>query len=136
MKGFYQWLIGFIVFYFIAYIFQNVIRFNSPSNGFDGVFISATIFGLLVAFLPTILGFFKIKESNGALLLGGLVVNFLFYFLGYYLLNLFAIADSGVVFFFHPATTITITDKVLGLILISLVSSAIIVALQSLNNKK
>jgi uncharacterized membrane protein YvlD (DUF360 family) len=136
MKGIYEWLIGFIVFYFIAYIFGGILRFAPPSNNFDGVFIAAFIFGLVVAFLPAILGFFKIKESNGALLLGGLVVNFIFYFLGYYVLNLFSLADEGRVGFFHSALTVTIGDKVLGLILISLVSSAIIVALQSLSKKK
>ncbi len=136
MKGFYEWFIGFIVFYFIAYIFGGVLQFTAPMNNFDGVFVAAFIFGLVVAFLPSILGFFKIKENNGALLLGGLVVNFIYYFLGYYVLNLFSLADSGKVGFFHSALTITIGDKVLGLILISLVSSAIIVALQALSKKK
>lgn len=136
MKGFYQWLIGFIVFYFIAYVFQGVLIFGESAGGFDPVFIAAFLFGIVVAILPAVLGFFKITENNGALLLGGLVINFIFYFLGYYLFNFFELADSGVVTFFHNSIALTIGDKVLGLILISLISSAIIVALQSLNKRK
>ena len=135
MKGFYNWLNGFIVFYFIAYIFGGILRFPLLNSNFDGVFVAAVLFGLVVAIIPMVLGFFKIKETNGALLLGGIVINFIFYFVGYYFLNLFSLADSGKVGFFHSQLIITVSDKVLGLILISLVSSAIIVALQSLSKK-
>ncbi|MCA9387206.1 hypothetical protein KC669_04195 [Candidatus Dojkabacteria bacterium] len=135
MKVFSDWAIGFFVFYFIAYIFGGLLNFTNKGN-FDGVFISAFVFGLVVAALPAVLGFFKIRESNGALLMGGLVVNFIFYFLGYYLFGFFTLADKGKVSFFHSSLTMGVEDKVLGLILISLVSSAIIVALQSLSKRK
>ncbi|MCA9381035.1 hypothetical protein KC678_02120, partial [Candidatus Dojkabacteria bacterium] len=134
-KAFYDWAIGFFVFYCLAYIFGGLLNFTNKGN-FDGVFVSAFVFGLVVAALPAVLGFFKIKGNNGALLLGGLVVNFIFYFLGYYLFGFFTLADKGKVGFFHSSLTISVEDKVLGLILISLVSSAIIVALQSLSKRK
>jgi hypothetical protein len=135
MKNFYSFLIGFLTFYFISRLFGGILS-TSPWNNFDGVFIVAVLFGILMAFLPTILGFLKIKESNGALLLGGLVINFIFYFLGYYLLKLFTFVEKGKVVFFHRDLAVEVGDKVLGLILISLISSLVIVSLQALGKKK
>lgn len=135
MKIFFDWAIGFFVFYFIQYVFGGILNFANKGS-FDGVFISAFVFGLIVAALPAVLGFFKIKESNGALLMGGLIVNFIFYFLGYYLFKFFTLQETGPVVFFHSSIIFNVQDKVLGLILISLVSSAIIVALQSLSKRK
>ncbi len=135
MKNLYNFFIGLISFYFIASIFDPIIGFKN-SGGFSGQFISALLFGLLVSALPAILGFFKIKENNGALLLGGLVVNFLFYFLGYYLLKLFTISNTGRIIIFHNSIAINSNDIVLGLILISLFSSLVIILLQTLSKKR
>jgi hypothetical protein len=135
MKSLYDWAIGFFVFYFLAYIFGGLLIF-ARQGSFDGIFVSAFLFGAVVALLPAVLGFFKIKETKGALLMGGLVVNFIFYFVGYYVLTLFELRDAGHIVFFHSSLDISVQDKVLGLILISLLSSAIIVGLQSLSKRK
>lgn len=134
MKNFYRVVRSIALFYFIASLFAQVLRFTEGNN-FQGIFVSALIFGLLVAALPSILNFFKIKENNGALLLVGLVVNFLFYFVGSYLLDLFNVV-SGKVVFGVDALTMEVDDKTLGLIVVSLVSSALSVFLEALSQKK
>lgn len=134
MKNVYNWALGFFVFFFLVAIFAPIMSFTRWGD-FDGRFISAFLFGIVVAMLPTILGFFKIKENNGALFLIGSMVNFIFYFLGYYALNLFEIAERGTVAFFHSSLRVTVEDKVLALFLISLLSSVIIVSLQSISRK-
>ena len=134
MKHIYNTLLGLMVFYFISKIFGGVMDF-SDWNGFDGIFLSGLLFGVVVAILPAVLGFFKIKENNGALLLGGIVVNFFYYFLGYYLFKLFTVTDSGKVRFFHDSLILTLDDKVIILILISLISSVVIVSFQSMAKK-
>ncbi len=135
MKGVFNVLVGVLVFYFIGYTFSNVITFAAP-GGFQGVFLAGLVFGILVALIPTLLGFLKIKETTGALILGGVVLNFAFYFVGYYLLNMFTIKSSGVVAVFHNSLTIAMNDKVLVLIVMSLFSSIMVVLVQTLSKKK
>lgn len=131
MKTIYNWAVGFFVFFFLAYLFGSLLDYSKWDN-FDGIFVTACLFGVVVAAMPAVLGFFKIRESIGALLLVGLVVNFIFYFLGYYVFGLFKLAEQGRIIFGHSSLYIDVEDKVLGLILISLISSAIIVGLQYL----
>lgn len=134
MKNVYRVVRSIMLFYFLASLFAQILVFPN-GNTLQGIFLPALIFGVLVAALPTILGFFKINDNNGALLLGGLVVNFIFYFLGYYVANMFDIVAGKIVFFVDPLT-MTIDDKTLGLIMISLVSSALSVFLEALSNKR
>lgn len=134
MKSFYYGFLGFIVFYFIAFIFGSLVTFN-PAGDFSPVFVSAILFGFLTAFLPTILGFFKIKEGTGPIFLGALVVTFVFFLVGELIL-LLKINSGATVSFFHRSLAITVQSQVLAYVLISLFSSAIIVALYSLSKKK
>lgn len=134
MRNIYRAARGIALFYFIASLFAGILAFTDGNN-FQGIFVSAMVFGVLVAALPSILSFFKIQENNGALLLVGLVVNFLFYFIGSYLLDLFDVISGRVVFIFD-ALTLVVDDKTLGLIVISLVSSALSVLLEALSQKK
>jgi hypothetical protein len=134
MKNVYKTLVNLLAFFFIVSLFINVLIIKG-GNDFSNVILPALIFGVLVAALPSILNFFKIKESTGALLLGGLVVNFIYYFVGYYALDFFTIATGRVKFGFE-ALTLNIDDTTLGLIVVSLVSAALSVILEALSKRK
>ncbi len=134
MRNLFNLLLGILLFYFIASLFAVILQFDG-GNSFDNIFLPSLMFGILVAALPAILSFFKIRETTGALLLGGFVVNFLFYFVGYYLIKFFDIVNGRVVFGFD-FISINVNDKTLGLILISLVSAGLSVILQILADRK
>lgn len=134
MSFVYDTVKGILSFFFIAALFEGILIF-SGSNGFSDKFIPALIFGILVAGLPALLGFIKIKDNFGALLLGGIVVNFLFYFIGYYLVGFFDIINGTVIFGFD-SLSVVVNDKTLGLLLISIISSSLVVALEALSRNK
>lgn len=137
MKGSQGFLIGFITFYFISYLFQSIMTFDGGNFfGFERVFVAAISFGILVAMMPSILNFFKIKGSNQALLFGGVVVSFVYFFLGYYALDLFNVRNSGDVVFFHKDLVLSVDDPILVVMLMSLITSGLIVGFQSISGKK
>lgn len=134
MKFAYDTFKGILTFFFIVALFEDILVF-SGSNLFADKFIPAMLFGLLVAALPALLGFVKIKDNFGALLIGGIVVNFLFYFIGYYALSFFNIVNGTVIFGFDTLSVV-VNDKTLGLLLISIISSSLVVALEALSRNK
>lgn len=136
MKNVYKAFVNIFIFYFLVSLFNGVLGILMPgANTFVVILIPAIIYGILVAALPTILGFFKIKENTGALLLGGVVVNFLFYFLGHYVFRIFAINGGNIVLGI-PALAIRVDDQTLGLLIISLLSSLVSVGIEAMSKKK
>ena len=133
MKFLYIYLRSLFLFYFVASLFNPVLK--AGTNSFSDLIVSGLIFGLLLALLPQLLSFMKIKENNGALFLGGIVLVFAFYFVSHYAFKLFTIAASKQEVQVWKGVGFTIDDQTLALILISVVSAGLSVIMQVLQKK-
>jgi len=141
MKNVYIAVRSIFLFYFIAVLFGPILEFDGnrlSSESFPEIFVPGLVFAILVAALPTILGFFKINNNTGALLLGGIVINFLFYFIGYYVFDFFNIVQGTVVFGFDSFSLDVAGEgyETFGLLVISFISSLLSVLLDVLSKKR
>lgn len=136
MNFLYKTFVNITVFYFLVILFNGVLGILMPgANTFIVIAIPAIIYGLLMAALPSIVTFFKIKVNTGVLLLGGIVVNFLFYFLGHYVFRIFLI-NMGTIILGIPALSIRIDDQTIGFLIISLLSSVVSVGIEAASKRK
>ncbi len=127
-------LSNFTLFFFIMVFFRNI--FSVGNNELTDYIFVGLLFGILMASTPKLLEFIKVKETPGALVLIGVVATFMFYFIGYYVFDLFVFADGTRAIMLNNTTKfITVEDKTFGLIVISLFSSLFSVILSILNAK-
>lgn len=134
MKYLYDTLQSTFIFYFIAILFQDIMILGN--NEFSDYLVPGIIFGVIIASLPFLLTFFKLGANTGSIILGSVVIVFMYYFIGYYFLDLFAIAASGSVDFGIDFLKITTQDQTIGLILLSIFSASLNVIMQLLNVQK
>lgn len=136
MNMLYKTFVNIAIFYFLIILFNGVLSILMPgANTFIVVAIPAIIYGLLMAGLPSIVSFFKIKVNTGILLIGGIVVNFLFYFVGHYVFKIFAI-NMGTIILGIPALSIKIDDQTIGFLIISLLSSLVSVGVEATSKRR
>lgn len=133
MKEVYVTLRNMLLFFFIVAVFSGtiIVRNNTVA---DKVIVGL-VFGLVMAFLPMILKFFKLPVNTGSLLLVGIVFSFLFYFLGLYVIEFISITggrvDVGI-----SDLDFTFEDKTVALVVLSVTSAFLSIVLETLGKQK
>lgn len=133
MKEVYVTLRNMLLFFFIVAVFSGtiIVRNNTVA---DKVIVGL-VFGLVMAFLPMMLKFFKLPVNTGSLLLVGIVFSFLFYFLGLYVIEFISITggrvDVGI-----SDLDFTFEDKTVALVVLSVTSAVLSIVLETLGKQK
>ncbi|MDQ6985475.1 MAG: hypothetical protein Q9M91_04920 [Candidatus Dojkabacteria bacterium] len=133
MKYIYITLRNTFLFFFISALFARVLL--SGNNEFVDILIGGLLFGIVMALMPNILQFMKIKESAWSLILLGIVITFIFFFVGHYVFDFFTISAGDVVLS-SKTKLFSVSDQTFGLILISMISSISSVILYILGKQK
>jgi hypothetical protein len=94
------------------------------------------LFGLLMAFLPSILKFFKLPVNAGSLMLIGVVAAFIFYFVGFYLIDLFSVSSTAVVETGIKDLDFKMEDRTVAFVVLSVVSATFSMILETISNNK
>lgn len=135
MKRLYSILTNTLVFFFISAVFDSILGIGVDDTIVNKSII-AFLFGLLVSLVPNILMFFKIQVNIASQFLVAFFISFLFFFLSIYIFEFLivnpSILDIGIDLF----SQVELTDRTVGLIFLSIISSLTAVLIKELEERK
>ncbi len=135
MKTVFIVLLNMLLFFFLVGIFGNALQV-SRGTLIDKVIVGL-IFGIFMAMIPSMLKFFKLPVSGGSLLLMGIIVSFVFFFLGMYIFNFIVISPKSSITFGIPfIDPINLPDRTFTLVFLSLVAAFSSIGLQLMEKGK
>jgi len=134
MRTVYVILRNMLLFFFLVVIFGGALRINRGSV-LDELIV-ALVFGIFMAVIPNILKFFKLPVNAGSLILMGIIVSFVFFFVGLYVFNFITITGQNIVLGISFLDPIVLRDKTFTLVILSLVAAALSIGLEIMSTKK
>jgi hypothetical protein len=133
MKFVYVTLVNMLLFFFIVTVFSGI---TVRGGSFLEKVWVGLLFGVFMAGVPHVLKFFKLAVSSGSLLLMGVVMSFIFFFIGIYFLDLFNISRSTVDIGVSFIPEISLQDRTMAIVFLSLVSAIMSIGLEILGKQK
>lgn len=135
MKRLYSILTNTLVFFFISSVFDSIL-----SIGVDDTIVNKLIigflFGFLVSLVPNILMFFKIQINIASQFLVAFFISFLFFFLSIYIFEFLIVNPSVLDIGIDLFSQVELTDRTVGLIFLSILSSLTAVLIKELEERK
>lgn len=131
MKYFYLVLRSIFVFYFLASLFSTILI--TGENSFSNLLLPAMLFAILTTLIPVFITFLKIRENAGSEFVVSLIAFFGFFLLGSYVLNLFSIGAGSLEL--SGSVVINIGDRIISLVVLSVLAAALNVILTVINKR-
>jgi hypothetical protein len=135
MRQVFSILLNMLIFFFLVGIFGSAISVIGGSSVINKVIVGL-IFGIFMMLIPNVLKFFKLPVNGASLLLMGVIVSFVFYFVSIYILSIISVTGSSIdlgIAFFEP---ILLQDRTVALVFLSLVSAGFSVGMDILSKRK
>lgn len=123
-----------LLFFFLISVFESGINI---SQGLFGKIMLGVFFGLIMVSVPFLLGFFKMPDNFWAMMLLGIVLSFLYFFLlksGF--LGLVTFADRTVIDWGISGIAPLVLDDISTLVVISVTSALTSAGLDNLSGNK
>jgi len=133
MKNVYVTLRNMMLFFFLVVIFGGALRINN-GKVLDEIIV-ALVFGVFMSFIPNILKFLKLPVNPGSMILMGVIVSFVFFFVGLYLFNFINIIGQTIVLGISFLDPIVLPDKTFTLVVLSLVAAIFSIGLELMSQK-
>lgn len=130
---FYKTIQNILIFFFIWALFRRAMIIGG--GAFIDEFSAALAFGLITAFTPNILKFFKLPVNIGSTLLITLIVTFLYLFIQISILNYINLTGQSINFGIELIGPINLEDKTYALVLLSILLSLMSVTMDYLKKK-
>ncbi len=136
MRNLYVLIRNMLLFFFLVVVFSGPLLIRNGT--FLDKLLVGLLFGLFMMLIPNVLKFFKLPVNNGSLLLMGVIVAFLFFFVALYnpFLPLITVVGGNVDLGLGFIQPIKLQDKTVALVFLSLVSAVISIGLEILSKKK
>ncbi|CAG1022574.1 hypothetical protein DOJK_01760 [Patescibacteria group bacterium] len=122
-----------LVFFFVWAIFRKTLIIGGSL--FVDEFMVALLYGLLIAFTPNLLKFFKLPVNFGSLFLITLIISFLYFFVEISVLNIINLTGQNLNLGLDFVGTIVLEDKTYALVLLSVITSLLSVSMELLKKK-
>lgn len=135
MKRLYSILTNTLVFFFVSAVFDRIMGIGVDDTLVNKLII-AFLFGFLLSLVPNILMFFKIQINIASQFLVAFFISFLFFFLSIYIFEFLIVNPSVLDIGIDLFTPIELTDRTVGLLFLSIVSSLIIVVMKEIEERK
>lgn len=135
MKRLYSILTNTLVFFFISAVFDSILSIGVDDTIVNKLII-AFLFGFLVSLVPNILMFFKIQVNIASQFLVAFFISFLFFFLSIYIFEFLIVNPSVLDIGIDLFSPVELTDRTVGLIFLSIISSLTAVLIKELEERK
>jgi hypothetical protein len=129
----YRIVLNILIFFFVWAIFEKSILIGGGQ--FVDKLGAALVFGLITAFVPNILKFFKLPVNTGSTFLITLILTFLYLFIQLSVFNTMNLTGQSVNLGIDLIGQIQIQDKTNALVLLSLLLSSLSVGIDFLKKK-
>lgn len=129
----YKTILNILIFFFVWSIFRKAMIIGG--GVFIDEFSAALIFGILTAFTPNVLKFFKLPVNGGSTLLITLILTFLYLFLQISVLNFMNLTGQSINLGIDLIGSIELQDKTYALVVLSVTLSALSVLMDYLKKK-
>lgn len=133
MKKVYRAILNILIFFFVWSIFRKTMLIGG------GLFIDefgvALIFGIITAFTPNVLKFFKLPVNGGSTFLITLILTFIYLFFQISVFNVIILTGQSINLGIDLVGSIVLEDKTYALVLISVLLSVISTLLDFLKKK-
>lgn len=134
MRNVYVTLRNMMLFFFLVVVFGGALRINN-GRVLDEIIV-ALVFGIFMSLIPNILKFFKLPVNPGSLILMGVIVSFVFFFVGLYLFSFINITGQSIVLGISFIDPIVLPDKTFTLVILSVVAAVFSIGLELMSQKK
>jgi len=124
-----------LVFFFLITVFGagNILRDSSLANTI-GI---GLVYGILMMLIPNILKFLKLPVNTGSLILMAILISFLFFFTGLYILGIFTVPAGGVIDFgIAFISPLVMADRTVALVVLTIFSALASVGLEVLSKAR
>lgn len=133
MRKVYVVLRNMLLFFFLVEVFAGALVVNRGTV-IDKILVGI-VFGIFMMLIPNILKFFKMPLNSGTLMLVGVIVSFMFFFVGIYVLQIITVAPKAVDLGIAFVQPIQLTDKTVALVFLSLVSAISSIGMEIISGK-
>ena len=134
MRNIYVLIRNMLLFFFLVVVFSGPLLIRNGT--FLDKLLVGLLFGLFMMLIPNILKFFKLPVNSGSLILMGVIVAFVFYFVALYVFNFITVVGGSVDLGLGFIEPIKLQDKTVALVFLSLVSALASIGLEILGKKK
>ncbi|MEP7104162.1 MAG: hypothetical protein ABI721_05655 [Candidatus Dojkabacteria bacterium] len=133
-------ILNMLIFFFLVVILSPNIQvgsvFGIPANSVMNSILVGLIFGVFIMLIPNLLKFLKLPESAGSMLLMGVIVCFIFFFVGIYLFGFVGVNNQSVNLGLPFLSPIVLQDRTVALVFLSIVSALVSTGMEILSKKK
>lgn len=135
MRNIYVILLNMLIFFFLVGVLNPAIGVTGNNSVVSKILVGL-LFGVFMMLIPNVLKFLKLPVNGGSMLLMGIIVSFLFYFLSIYLFQLIIVQAANINLGIPLVGPIVLGDRTVALVFLSLVSAVLSIGLDAIGKKK
>lgn len=133
-------ILNMLIFFFLVVVLSPNIQvgsvFGIASNSVINSILVGLIYGTLIMLVPNFLKFLKLPDNGGAMVLMGVIVSFIFFFVGIYVFGFVGVNYQPVDLGISTVSPIFLKDRTVALVFLSIVSAVVSVGMGMLNKRK
>ncbi|MEO6728678.1 MAG: hypothetical protein ABIM99_02025 [Candidatus Dojkabacteria bacterium] len=133
-------ILNMLIFFFLVVILSpNIVVgsvFGIAANSVVNSILIGLIYGVLIMLVPNFLKFLKLPDNGGAMILMGIIVSFIFFFVGLYIFGFVGVNNQPVNLGLALVSPIILQDRTVALVFLSVVSAVVSIGMGMLNRNK
>ena len=140
MQKIFTVILNMLIFFFLVVVLSPNIQvgsvFGIAANSVVNSVLVGLIYGLLIMLVPNFLKFLKLPDNGGAMILMGIIVSFIFFFVGIYIFGFVGVNYQPVNLGLALVSPIILQDRTVALVFLSVVSAVVSIGMGMLNKRK
>ncbi|MFS8130460.1 MAG: hypothetical protein ACMG57_00625 [Candidatus Dojkabacteria bacterium] len=140
MQKIFTVILNMLIFFFLVVVLSPNIQVGSvfgiaPNSVVNSVLVGI-IYGIFIMLIPNFLKFLKLPVNGGSMILMGIIVSFIFFFVGIYIFGFVGVNNQPVNLGLALVSPIILQDRTVALVFLSIVSALVSIGMEMLNKKK